>query len=72
MLALPAGAAASHDPSGGPFGEDFAVGFGQGEDFLPGVPLYEFEFDVRSGPSGENPTGSRSVDTLFGRSTSLA
>jgi hypothetical protein len=54
--ACPSIAAASHDPSGAPLDQDFAVG--SGTSFL--AP--QFRFEVRGGPSGENPTGTVAFD----------
>ena len=51
VLAMPAPAGASHDPSGAPFDRDFVSGSG----FEPA--LFGYGFDVRSGPSGEDPAG---------------
>jgi hypothetical protein len=62
ILALPAAADASHDPSGAPFDEDFATGelvttvcvpFGP-----PAQRCLVLGIDAHSGPSGENPTGT--------------
>jgi hypothetical protein len=54
VLAMPAAAGASHDPSGAPFDQDFVAGRGSI------LALAGYAFDARSGPSGENPTGTAS------------
>jgi hypothetical protein len=54
LLLAPA-AVASHDPSGAPFGEDFAGGDAS---FRGGIQI---DVDAHSGPSGENPTGNASI-----------
>jgi hypothetical protein len=51
ILLTPSGANASHDPSGAPFAEDFAVG-----SYDAGA--LRFDFSAHSGPSGEGPAGS--------------
>jgi len=64
LLALPSASAASHDPSGAPFDEDFVTGSVVGpviEPCIPGCQLI-FVFDARSGPSGEHPTGTVRID----------
>jgi hypothetical protein len=56
MLLLVPAADASHDPSGAPFDEDFAVG---GATFRPaGIQI---NVDAHGGPSGENPTGDAGI-----------
>ena len=55
LFGLPSGAGASHDPSGEPFEEDFAVASFS-------TRLAVFTIGARSGPSGENPTGEVRVD----------
>jgi hypothetical protein len=63
LLLMTSSASASHDPSGGPFDEDFVTGTG-GFDFVWGA-----RFDAHSGPLGENPTGTASfVQRLFSAS----
>jgi hypothetical protein len=51
VLAMPAPAVASHDPSGTRFDRDFVSGRGSE------AALYGYSFDARSGPSGEDPAG---------------
>jgi hypothetical protein len=61
VLASPGVAVASHDPSGEPFGEDFAAGFVAPPFACGGVfPCFRtsFSIDAHSGPSGENPSGT--------------
>jgi hypothetical protein len=64
VLALPSISAASHDPSGAPLDEDFVTG----REILPETctPSLCFHialvFDVHSGPSGENVTGTVRID----------
>jgi hypothetical protein len=53
LLASPGSAAASHDPSGAPVGEDFAVGHAT---ILPSDPI-GITLDAHSGPDGQDPTG---------------
>jgi hypothetical protein len=59
VFGLPAGASASHDPSGEPSGEDFATGTAfyptRSGDFV-------WTIDAHSGPSGENPRGTVVLD----------
>jgi hypothetical protein len=50
VLLLAPGAGASHDPSGAPFDEDFAVGRG-------GFEVGQAVLDAHSGALGENPRG---------------
>jgi hypothetical protein len=65
MLALPATAVASHDPSGAPFGEDFVRGQETRLDCLGRECLTVVErIDAHSGPSGENPTGFNDATAL--------
>jgi hypothetical protein len=54
LLASPGTAAGSHDPSGAPFDEDFAVG-----SYLNQTSLFRvsFDFSAHSGPRGEAPSG---------------
>jgi hypothetical protein len=64
LLALPGAAVASHDPSGAPFDEDFVTGrVVLPEECTPST-CFQFilVFDARSGPSGDNPTGTVRID----------
>jgi hypothetical protein len=55
-------AAASHDPSGAPFDEDFVTGRVFTAD-PPGIAIaIHTVFDAHSGPSGESPTGTVRID----------
>jgi hypothetical protein len=64
VLALPSASAASHDPSGAPFDEDFVTGrVVQPETCTPSLCFHiALVFDVHSGPSGENPNGTVRID----------
>jgi hypothetical protein len=66
LLAWPSASAASYDPSGAPFDEDFVTGTHVSPEFC-GVPCFHVvtSFDAHSGPSGEHPTGSVRVDVQF-------
>jgi len=70
VFALPGVVSASHDPSGAPLDEDFVTGE-QITDFFPGGatgPLrFIYVFDARSGPDGQNPTGTfrQDVESLL-------
>jgi hypothetical protein len=61
-MLLAAGASASHDPSGAPFGEDFAVGSYLNDS---GSVRVEFNFSAHSGPAGESPSGSFLLEIEF-------
>jgi hypothetical protein len=61
-FALAGTAAASHDPSGAPFDEDFVTGRAFSSD-PPGIAIaIHTVFDAHSGPSGESPTGTVRTD----------
>jgi|Tabmets5t2r1_1033131.scaffolds.fasta_scaffold56797_2 hypothetical protein len=64
VLALPSTSAASHDPSGAPFDEDFVTGrVVQPETCTASLCFHiVIVFDVHSGPSGENATGTVRID----------
>jgi hypothetical protein len=64
LLAFPSASAASHDPSGVPFDEDFVTGrVALPETCTPSACFHiVFVFDAHSGPSGENPTGTVRTD----------
>lgn len=58
LVAWPSASAASHDPSGAPFGEDFVTGREFSGD-PPGLATaIHTVFDAHSGPSGNSPTGT--------------
>jgi hypothetical protein len=64
LVALPGASAASHDPSGAPFNEDFVTGrVVNPEECTPSLCFHlVFVFDAHGGPSGENPTGTVRID----------
>jgi hypothetical protein len=69
VLLLAPSAAASHDPSGEPFGVDFVSGTAAQPVQCLGTLCFQQRFtfsDVRSGASGENPTGTVEVTIDFG------
>jgi hypothetical protein len=59
MLAPAVPALGSHDSSGAPFDEDFAVGAGDTK--VDVLDCCVVALDAHSGPAGENPTGEASV-----------
>jgi hypothetical protein len=68
VLSLAPGAGASHDPSGEPFGEDFAVGSFL---FESSLGSFGFDFSASSGPAGEAPTGMFAFESEIVREPSL-
>jgi hypothetical protein len=78
LLALPSVSAASHDPSGAPFGEDFVSGTSSEEICdAEGCVTNVSRLDAHSGPSGESPTGTTTIEVdgevaVTGRVTCLS
>lgn len=64
LVALPSASVASHDPSGAPLGEDFITGrIATTQTCTPSTCFHiAVVFDVHSGPSGENATGTVRID----------
>ena len=67
LAALPSAATASHDPSGAPLDQDFVGGSGARDSlcFLGHCFPLTLDFGARSGPGGENPTGTIRVAFTF-------